>query len=111
MRRFFLLVMLVVLPLQFGMAAVADALEHVSYGHDHHVAASKIVDLDDADDAAPNHLNCEACQFAHSLAHASGLSQVNLFDCENDFPAVTRDVHAPVMLLDRPHRPKWRHPV
>ena len=111
MRRFFLLVMLVVLPLQFGMVAVADALEHMSHGPEHHVAASKIVDLDDADDAAPKHLNCEACQFAHSLAHASGLSHMKRFDRTNDFPSLTRDMHAPLMLRDRPHRPKWRHPV
>ena len=103
--------MLIVLPLQFGMVAVADALEHVSHGPDHHVAASKIIELNDADDAALTHPICEACHFAHSLAHASGLSQATLFVCENDFPAVTRDIHAPVMLLDRPHRPKWLRPV
>ena len=111
MRRFVLLVLLFVLSLQFGMTAVADTLEHVSAGHDHYVAATKIFDLDDADDAAQGHANCEACHFAHSLAHANGLSHANPFDCASDLPAAARDANVSRMPLDRPHRPKWLHPV
>ena len=111
MRRFVLVVLLIVLSLQFGMTAVADALEHVSFGHDHHAAVGQIIALDDANDSVPSHVNCEACHFFHSLAYANELSHANPFDCANDLPAITRDYHVSLILLDRPQRPKWPRPV
>lgn len=118
MRRFVILLLLWVLPIQFGLAATVDALQHArdghmefASGHSHAVVfddAAKNVDGDnDADASAKSHGECGACHCFHSLAFLgeqhhydfpaakSAMTRVNSADHTNDFTGL------------RPDRPQW----
>ena len=118
MRRFVILLLLWVLPIQFGLAATVDALQHArgghtefASGHSHAVvfddAAASVDGDNDADASAKSHGECGACHFFHSLAFLgnqrhddfpaaeSAITCVDSADPANDFTGL------------RPDRPQW----
>ena len=117
MRRFVLLLLLCVLPLQFALAATADALEHASSGHEHEAVAhvhgltDDTADTGSRDASSPGHGECGACHFFHTPAMtASGAatpSPANAMTVEARYGAQAFGQTASV----RPERPKWVTPV
>ena len=113
MRRIVLLLLLIVLPLQFGLSAVVNARVHVNDGHHH--AASHLSDANQAvateSDRSGNsivaHANCDACHFCHALAYLGELPPALRFASASDMPSTPLDAHASTTVRDRPHRPKW----
>ena len=124
MRRFVILLLICVLPLQFALAASVDALEHASGEHPHdsasrtHAAyaphAAHLADAGDTPDAADvddsstrSHAECAACHCFHLPAmlgthadfrRAAVAALVNLF---------TRDDRHRSAAAERPERPNW----
>lgn len=114
MRRFVLLLLLCVLPLQFALAGAVDAFEHAGNGHseqshaavaDQNVAA---VDADDNDDASPRcHGECGTCHFFHSLAlFGSRIEALPIMSTTVALSPSSADHRNRVTAL-RPERPKW----
>ncbi len=116
MRRFFLLLLLWILPIQFALAATIEAREYSRGGHSEftHAHAASANDISanretdsDTDVSARSHAECGVCHCHHSLAYL-GQSQ------HNASPAAARDVpsadhsDSPSDFTGlRPDRPQW----
>ncbi len=119
MRRFVILLLLWVLPIQFGLAATVDALQHApdghsefAHGHSHAVVIDDVstnVDHDnDADASAKSHGECGAC---HHCVHS-----VPVLATSTDFKRFTNaaivnpnehDERYRNAATERPERPNW----
>jgi hypothetical protein len=117
MRRFVILLLLWVLPIQFGLAATVDAFEHAQGEHVHGDAQHShdvVVDAPNADaqdEASPGHGECGACHFAHSLA-LTALNAVATKPADGAALAALRNTESALSLSSvRPERPKWMSPV
>ncbi len=117
MRRIVLLLLLFVLPLQFGLSAVVDARLHADDVQHH--ATSPLVDANLnvtpesklSEDATHANAVCDACHFCHTLAFFSECAPARQFAAASDLPLIRLDAHASTTVLDRPLRPKWMFPV
>lgn len=118
MRRWLALLLLVLLPLQFGWAAVADYCSHAlgteqgHLGHHDHAVHGHAPVADDAgdagsgNDAAATHVDCGHCHghWFGVLALATALVPQAPADAPPALgPAPPAD-HAPA----QPERPQWR---
>jgi hypothetical protein len=118
MRRFFVLLLLWILPVQFGLAGTIEALEYSRGGHHEfassHAHAPSTADStsnaasdNEADPSVRSHGECGACHFHHALAFfgqshrdacpvvARNYPGADHCDCPNDFTGL------------RPDRPQW----
>ena len=114
MRRFILLVLLIVLPLQFALAGAVDAFEHAGDGHSErsHATGTAIqpdtVDVDGNDDVSPRcHSECGTCHFFHSLAFLETLGQATAMTSAADVLSLSSADHQNRVTAQRPERPKW----
>jgi len=114
MRRFVLLLLLCVLPLQFALAGAVDAFEHAGNGHSEQshaaVADQKVaaVDADDNDDASPRcHGECGTCHFFHSLALFGSRIEARLMATTPVSLSPSSADHRNRVTALRPDRPKW----
>ena len=130
MRKSILFLLLWVLPLQFVVAAIADAREHGVPGHLHEplpqdhgffaataptvvisvhdtiAQADAVIDLID-DDALRLHAECGACHFCHSLAPDNGqITALSLRVPRIAEPNRAQDARRSAT-LKRPERPNW----
>lgn len=119
MQRFVILILLWVLPIQFGLAATVDAFEHVQGervdgGVEHWHCHDFVVDAPDADSqnaTSPGHSECGACHFTHSLALIATSAAVAK-PADNAVLAALRSIESALCLSSvRPERPKWISPV
>lgn len=116
MRRFVLLLLLCVLPLQFALAGAVDAFEHAGNGHSEQshaaVADQKVAAVDADDDASPRcHGECGTCHFFHSLAlFGSGIEAFLIASAPVSLSPSSADHRNGVAAL-RPERPKWLQPA
>ena len=115
MRRFVLLLLLCVLPLQFALAATVDARAHAGNGHAHASAAfahdglaATVGDATDADESSPrSHGECGACHLCHCLAILGSRADVRrAIDLASIDPS-RRDQHHRNAATERPERPNW----
>lgn len=116
MRRFFILFMLFLLPLQISWAAVADycaeptgEAQHVAHHNDEHAAV-----LDAFNDNGPdNGVDPGQSIFGHDHCHLSGfIGMLNEATVSTaivpSLPVLQRENHVfSSQILDRPERPKW----
>ena len=116
MRRFALLLLLCVLPLQFSLAAAVDARLHADVRHHHDAShsnessaqADTDTDAANADDSLSRlYGECGACHCCHSAA---------MLDTRSDFKRPTSaaridpnggDAHPRSAATARPERPNW----
>ena len=115
MRRFILLVLLIVLPLQFALAGAVDAFEHAGDRHSEqsHTAGTDIqpdaLDIDDDDNVSPRcHGECGTCHFFHSLAFLETLGQATAMTSAADVLSLSSADHQNRVTAQRPERPKWK---
>ena len=117
MRRFVLLLLLCVLPLQFALAAPVDARAHAGNGHAHESVASAHHGLaatagdataTDADESSPRlHGECGACHLCHCLAILGSRADVRrAIDLASIDPS-RRDQRHRNAATERPERPNW----
>jgi hypothetical protein len=118
-RRIVVLLLMLVPPIQFGLAATADLLEHVIGSHPHHAASHNDDTVhshaahDDSNEAtheassSSRHSDYGACHFFHSLA----LTAPNEAYARPTDGAAVVSVRAlerlPSASSVRPERPKW----
>ena len=114
MRRFILLVLLIVLPLQFALAGAVDAFEHAGDGHSErsHATSTAIqpdtVDVDGNDDVSPRcHSECGTCHFFQSLAWFGSVIQTLQIASAADVLSLPIPDHQNRVTAQRPERPKW----
>ena len=116
MRRFIILLLLCVLPLQFALAASVDARLHAGSDHHHHddtshshdVVADSAPDTVNADESsARSHGECGACHSCHSVAmfamradltRPTGVASIDPNGC---------DSYHRNAATERPERPNW----
>ena len=119
MRRFFILFMLCLLPVQISWAAVADYCaeptgdtQHFAHAADQHAPPVEVFDGELPD----NGVDPVQSIFGHDHCHLSGfiglLSEVTLSTAiVPTVPVLQRENHVfSSQILDRPERPKW-HPL
>jgi|JI10StandDraft_1071094.scaffolds.fasta_scaffold207529_2 hypothetical protein len=118
MRRFIVLLLLWILPIQFGLVGTIDALEysrvgHSEFSHSHPHAASTAdtsanAALDnDADPSVRSHGECGACHFHHSLAFFGQSHRDASPVVASDKPSADH-CHSPNDFTGhRPDRPQW----
>ena len=114
MRRFVLMLLLCVLPLQFALAGAVDAFEHAGNGHSEqsHAAVADVkaavLDIDDNDDASPRcHAECSTCHFFHSLALFGSCVEALLIASAPAALSPSSADHRNRVTALRPERPKW----
>ena len=118
MRRFVILLLLFVLPLQFALAASVDALEHatgehqhdsVSHSHAAHLAhASDTPNASDMDDSTTrSHSACAACHFFHSPAMLGTHTDFKRQAAAVVVSMFTRDDRHRSAATEPPERPNW----
>lgn len=117
MRRFVLLLLLCVLPLQFALAATVDARAHAGNGHAHESAAfahenltATAIDATDvgADESSPrSHGECGACHLCHCLAILGSSVDFKRSLCFASIDPSGRDQHHRNAATERPERPNW----
>ncbi|NBP35951.1 MAG: hypothetical protein EBV01_11175 [Betaproteobacteria bacterium] len=113
MKKFLVIFMLVMLPLQFSWAAVAGYCQHEGgatakhlghHSHDHKSATSESADNDSSMSAALDH-DCATCHLACSVALTSYANVPTMM--------VAQDHHSQPhaspsrTLAERPERPQW----
>jgi hypothetical protein len=113
MQRFIVLLLIWILPIQFGLAATTHVLEHINGGHSHNAAPHEQAangDVADADHHAStnsSHSDCGACDFFHSLA----LTVPDVASVRSAETSASVLVGASQRLRSastvRPERPKW----
>jgi hypothetical protein len=115
MKRFFVLLLLTILPLQFALAGAVDAFAHAGNGHSEqsHAAVADLkaatMDADDyKDDASPRcHGECGTCHFFHSLVlFGSRVEALSIASAPAVLSPSSTDHQNRVTAL-RPERPKW----
>ena len=116
MRRFIILLLLCVLPLQFVLAASVDARLHAGSDHHHHddtshshdVVADSAPDTVNADESSSrSHGECGACHSCHSVAMLGTRADLKR---PTDVAAIDRsgrDAHHRNAATVRPERPNW----
>lgn len=116
MRRFVLLLLLCVLPLQFALAGTVDAFEHARNGHSErshaHVGVTDTqaatIDVGDNDDASPRcQGECGTCHFFHSLVLFGSRIEVPLITSAAVALSPSSADHSNRVTALRPERPKW----
>lgn len=115
MRRFVLLLLLCVLPLQFALAASVDARLHAGNSHPHdttshsrEMAAESTPDIADSDESSPrSHGECGACHFFHSVAMLSTRADFKRPTGVVSIDPNGRDEHHRSAVTERPERPNW----
>lgn len=115
MRRFVLLLLLCVMPLQFALAASVDARLHSGNSHHrdttshwHEMAAESAPDIADADESSSrSHGECCACHFFHSLAMLATRADFMRSTAVVSIDPNGRDEHHRSAVTERPERPNW----
>lgn len=114
MRRFIILLLLCVLPLQFSLAGAVDAFEHANGGHAEHshdaAADAKLtaVDADSSDDLSPRcQGECGHCHFFHSIALFGSRTEALAIPSAQVTLSPPSADHINRVTAQRPERPKW----
>ena len=115
MRRFIILLLLCVLPLQFALAASVDARLHAGSDHhqdatpnSHEMTAESTVEAANTDETASrSHGECGACHLCHSVAMLGTRAD---FQRPTDVASIDpsgRDAPHCNAATERPERPNW----
>ena len=116
MRRFVILLLLCVLPLQFALAASVDARLHAGSDHHHHddtshshdVVADSAPDTVNADESsARSHGECGACHSCHSVAMFAMRADLTRPTGVASIDPNGRDSYHRNAATERPERPNW----
>jgi|GEM_PF-2641062 len=114
MRRFIILLLLCVLPLQFALAGAVDAFEHANEGHAEHSHAAVVdtevagLDTDNSDDLSPrSHADCGHCHFFHSIALFGSHTEALAIPSAQVVLSPSSADHTNRVTAQRPERPKW----
>lgn len=118
MHRFFILLLLWILPVQFGLAGTIEALEYSRGGHHEfapsnaHVAStadvlSNAASDNDADPSVRSHGECGACHFHHALAFFDQSHRDACAVVARDKPSADHHDSPNDFTGHRPDRPQW----
>jgi hypothetical protein len=114
MQRFIALLLIWILPIQFGLAATVDVREHINGGHSHNAALHERAAHDEVADAThqaltnSSHVDCGACHFFHSLAlTAPNVASVRPAETAVMVLRACASERLPSARSARPERPKW----
>ncbi len=113
MRRFIILLLLCVLPLQFVLAANIDAHMHAGSDHQHDATSyshemTATPGIDNADESSPrSHGECSACHFYHSVAMLGTSADFKRPMEAASATPTSRDTQYRNAATERPERPNW----
>lgn len=119
MRRLIIFLLLWILPIQFGLAATVDVLQHARDGHSAlasvhpHAAvtddgATNVDSDNDADASAKSHGECGACHHCvHAVAVLSDSADFKRLMGVASIDSNGRDAHRGDAATGRPERPNW----
>ena len=111
MRRFIILLLLCVLPLQFALAASVDARLHAGSDHHHEVASHSddvAADTANADESSSrSHGECGACHCSHSVAMLGTRADLKRPTGVASIDSNGRDAQHRNAATERPERPNW----
>lgn len=114
MRRFFILLLLCVLPLQLVLAASVDARLHASNdhhdatSHPHEMTADVASEPADADESTPrSHGECGTSLCAHSPAILEMRAEFKPAARVASLDTMVRDAPLRSAAAERPERPNW----
>jgi hypothetical protein len=113
MRRFMALLLLIALPIQFGLADYAHAIEYGRGDTEHdsaqhfHGPFDHSHDVNSHDGGSSGHADCGTCHCLHSIALVSP-SVRSMRRCDAESFALSRASARPAQTNGaRPERPKW----
>ena len=115
MRRFIILLLLCVLPLQFVLAANVDGRLHAGSdhhhddtSHSHDVVADSAPDTVNADESSSrSHGECGACHSCHTVAMLGMRADFKRLTGVASIDPDGRDAHHRNAATERPERPNW----